>query len=75
VKLPELKQRNEDRIFNNAEGFSRASITIFSQKPKKRVYPKLTEGNFGKLLRFLAVLEEQKIVSERTKSRAYLPQR
>ena len=58
----------------NAKGFGVASIRIFSQKSKKRVYPKLTEGNFGKLLRFLAVLEEQKIVSEQTKSQAYIPQ-
>jgi hypothetical protein len=50
---------------SKAKGFGIASITIFSQKSKMRVYPKLTLRNFGKLLRFLAVLEEQKIVSER----------
>jgi len=49
---------------SNARAFGEASIRIFSQKSKIRVYPKLTAGNFGKLLRFLAVLKEQKIVSE-----------
>jgi hypothetical protein len=55
----------------DARGFGVASIRIFSQKSKTGVYPKLTAGNFGKLLRFLVVLEEQKILSERTKPRAY----
>jgi len=55
---------------SDAKEFGVARIRIFSQKSKNRVYPKLTVGNFGKLLRFLAVLAEQKIVSVRTKSRA-----
>jgi hypothetical protein len=70
-----LAKKTRTAYSPNARGFGVARIRIFSQKSKKRVYPKLTEGNFGKLLRFLAVLEEQKIVSKRTKSRAYIPYR
>jgi len=70
VKTLEISAKKTTTHALHMRGFGGASIRIFSQKSKKRVYPKLTVGNFGKLLRFLAMLKEQKILSERTKSRA-----